>query len=120
MTGYKGLTPPFDQWLFTPAINLDKATNKVLTFDSQVNGYSSTTSKLEVYVLSAADTKAVIAQLNPTLATAPESGYSGWVASGNLDLSSYSGVVYIGFRYYATTDSNYATWCIDNVKFNVQ
>lgn len=120
MTGYKGLTPPFDQWLFTPAINLDKATNKVLTFDSQVNGYSSTTSKLEVYVLSAADAKAVIAQLNPTLATAPESGYSGWVASGNLDLSSYSGVVYIGFRYYATTDSNYATWCIDNVKFNVQ
>ena len=118
MTGYLGKTPPFDQWLFTPAIDLSKCTSKVLTFDSQVNGYGSTTSKLEVYVLSAADANAKIAKLNPTLATAPASGYSGWVASGNLDMSSYSGIIYIGFRYYAESEANYATWCIDNVKLN--
>lgn len=52
--------------------------------------------------------------------TAPASGYSEWVESGNLDLSSYSGVVYIGFRYNAAQDANYATWCVDNIKLNVK
>lgn len=118
MTGFKG-TAPFDQWLFTPGIDLSKATNKVLTFDTQVNGYGSTTSKLEVYVLNAANATAQLGKLNPTLAVAPASGYSDWVASGNIDLSAYSGVVYVGFRYNATADANYATWCVDNVKFNV-
>ncbi len=118
MTGYKG-TAPFDQWLLTPAIDMSKVTDKTLTFDTQVNGYGSTTSVLEVYVLSSNDVAtATKTKLNPTLAVAPESGYSSWVASGNLDLSAQSGTVYIGFRYYATEDANYATWCVDNVKLN--
>ena len=119
MTGYKG-TAPFDQWLLTPAINIAQCSSKVLTFETQVNGYGSTTSSLEVYVLNDADpAKATVKdKLNATLATAPASGYSSWVASGNLDLSKYTGNIYIGFRYYATQDANYATWCVDNVKLN--
>ena len=118
MTGYKG-TPPFDSWLITPGIDMAKCADKVLTFDTQVNGYGSTTSRLEVYVLTSADpATANKTQLNPTLATAPSSGYSDWVSSGNLDLSSYTGVIYIGFRYTATQDANYATWCVDNVRLN--
>lgn len=119
MTGYKG-TAPFDQWLFTPAIDMSKATDKVLSFITQVNGYGSTTSKFEVYVMSAADANAQVAKLNPTIATAPASGYSTWAESGSLDLSSYTGIIYIGFRYSATADANYATWCVDNVKVNVK
>lgn len=115
MTGYKG-TAPFDSWLITPALNVSGMAEKVLSFDTQVNGYGSTTSVFEVYVMSSADpTTATLTKLNPTIATAPASGYSDWVKSGNLDLSSFSGVVYIGFRYSATTDDNYATWCVDNV-----
>ena len=120
MTGYKG-TAPFDQWLFTPAIDMSKATDKCLSFTTQVNGYGSTTSKLEVYVLTSTDVAtAVKTQLNPTLATAPASGYSSWAESGVIDLSSFTGTVYIGFRYVATQDDNYATWCVDNVKVNVK
>ena len=119
MTGYKG-TAPFDQWLFTPAVDMAKATDKVLSFVTQVNGYGSKTSKLEVYVLTAADPTSSKTQLTPTLATAPDSGYSSWVESGSIDLSSYSGIIYIGFRYVATEDANYATWCVDNVKVNVK
>ena len=120
MTGYNG-TAPFDQWLITPAIDMNAATDKVLSFVTEVNGYGSTTSVFEVYVLTSTDlATATKNKLNPTLATAPESGYSDWVNSGELDLSSFSGVVYIGFRYYATADSNYATWCLDNVKVNVK
>lgn len=120
MTGYKG-TAPFDQWLISPAVDMAKVANKTLAFRTQVNGYGSTTSSLEVYVLDGPDPKtAKKTKLNPALATAPASGYSPWMESGNLDLASFSGVVYIAFRYAATEDANYATWCVDNVMLNAQ
>lgn len=115
MTGYKG-TAPFDQWLITPAIDITAATEKELTFDTEVNGYGSKTSVFEVYVLTSAEVAtAQKTKLDPTIAKAPASGYSDWVNSGKLDLSAFSGTIYIGFRYYATEDANYATWCLDNV-----
>lgn len=118
MTGYKG-TAPFDQWLITPAVDMSKVTDKTLTFDNQVNGYGSTTTVFEVYVMTTADpATATLTKLSPALATAPASGYSSFVNSGKLNLSSFSGTIYIGFRYKATQDANYATWCVDNIKLN--
>lgn len=115
MTGYKG-TAPFESWLITPAINASQLAEKVMSFETQVNGYGSTTTKLEVYVMTSADpTTASKTKLNPTLAVAPASGYSSWVKSGSLSLADFSGVVYIGFCYSASADANYATWCVDNV-----
>ena len=120
MTGYKG-TAPFESWLITPALDIKKAARKILTFRTQVNGYGSTTSKFEVYVMSTSDpATATKVKLNPTIATAPASGYSSWAESGELDLSQFDGTYYIGFLYNATTDANYATWCLDDVKFNVE
>ncbi|MDE5929603.1 MAG: choice-of-anchor J domain-containing protein [Muribaculaceae bacterium] len=116
MSGYNGQAP-FDQWLISPAVDMSKVSDKTLSFDSQVNGYGSTTTRLEVYVLSSADpATATKTQLSPALPTAPASGYSSWVNSGAMSLSGQNGVVYIGFRYVATQDSNFATWCVDNVK----
>lgn len=118
MTGYKGTQPPFDAWLITPALNVKDATNNIFSFITQVNGYGNTTSVFEVYALTSNDlATATKTKLNPTIATAPASGYSSWVESGNLDLSSYGDIVYVGFRFYATQDANYATWCVDDVKF---
>lgn len=115
MTGYKG-TAPFDQWLLSPAVDMSKVDGKTLTFRTQVNGYSSTTTAFEVYVLTSNDlATAQKTQLKPSLPTAPASGYSDWVQSGTLDLKDFTGVVYIAFRYAATQDANYATWCVDNV-----
>lgn len=120
MTGYKG-TAPFDSWLISPAIDMSKVSDKNLTFETQVNGYGSTTSKFEVYVLMSPDpANANRTQLNPTIATAPASGYSPWVKSGNLNLSEFSGTIYIAFRYHATADANFATWCVTNVKLNAE
>ncbi len=119
MTGYKGTQPPFDQWLVSPAIDMDKVGNKTLSFQSQVNGYGSTTSTFGVYVLTADDVvSGTQSQLNATIATAPASGYSGFVPSGDIDLSAYSGTIYIGFRYFASPDAKYATWCIDDIMLN--
>ena len=119
ITGFKG-NGPFDQWLISPPIIIDQLLDKTLTFDTQVNAYGSTQSALNVFVLTAADpTTAKTTQLSPNLAIAPASGYSDWVNSGKLDLSAFSGIIYIGFEYTSPVADNYATWCVDNVKLNV-
>ena len=123
MTGYKGTQPPYDAWLITPCLDIKNAATKTLSFRSQVNGYGSTTSVLEVYVLDSNDpTQATVkAKLNPILPVAPEAGYSYWTSSGDVDLSQWAdGNYYIGFRYYATDDVDYATWCVDDVKFGIK
>ena len=120
MTGYKGTQPPFDAWLISPAIDIQKAKSKILNFCSQVNGYGNKTTVFEVYILNSLNPAeaTVKEKLNPVIATAPASGYSGWVESGDIDLSQWAdGSYYIGFRFYATQDANYATWCVDNVTF---
>ena len=119
MTGYRGTNPPFDAWLVSPALAISKAQHKNLSFRTQVNGYGNKTTIFEVYVMSSNDpTTATLVKLNPTIATAPASGYSDWAQSGELDLSQFDGTYFIGFRFYATQDANYATWCVDDVKFN--
>lgn len=121
MTGYKG-TAPFDSWLVSPGLDMAAMTDKVLSFQSQVNGYGSKTTTLKVFALTDADPdKATKTELTGfKLAEAPSSGYSGFVASGEIDLSKFSGVIYIGFQYAATQDANYATWCIDDVYAGVK
>lgn len=118
MTGYKG-TAPFDAWLISPAVDLDKCADKTLSFKTQVNGYGSTKTEFKVFVLNSNDPKtATLAELPATFATAPESGYSSWVESGSIDLSALAGEIYIGFNYTATEDTNYSTWCVTDVRLN--
>lgn len=113
-TAYKGTKGPWDSWLISPAIDLDKSPKKTLEFITQA-AYTSTTSTMEVYVLTSNDPNtATKTQLKVTLPEIPASGYSAWVAS-NVDLSLFSGVVYIGWRYYGTDASASSTYCIDNV-----
>ena len=124
MTGYKGNNPPFDAWLITPCLDIENAASKILTFRTQVAGYGSTTSKFEVYILNSKkpDQATVKVKLNPAIAT-PTGGspvYSDWKESGDVDLSQWAdGSYYIGFRFYATADENYATWCVDDVTFGI-
>lgn len=118
MTGYKG-TAPFEAWFISPALNVKDAEKKTVSFRTQVNGYGATTTEFKVYVLNGTNpTTATKTELNTTLAVAPESGYSEWAESGEIDLSSYGDLVYVGFCYSATTDANYATWCVDDFLFN--
>ena len=124
MTGYKGMQPPFDAWLITPALDFENDADKVLSFRTQVNAYGSTTSMLEVYLLDSRNpaTATLKVKLDPVLATPPvQAVYSDWTESGDIDLSQWNdGVYYIGFRYYASEDVNYATWCVDDVKFCIE
>lgn len=117
-TAYKGTDPEdgkgYDSWLITPAIDADKLAEKAMHFQSQA-AYSGDCA-LEVYVMTDNDpTTATLTKLNANIAEPPASGYSGFVASGNIDLSAFSGIIYIGFRYTAKTSSASRTYCIDDV-----
>lgn len=124
VTGYRGTQPPYDIWLITPALDIEHAAHPSFSFRTEVNLYRGTTSKFEVYILNDRDPNlaTVKTQLSPTLAVAPgATGWSSWTNSGDVDLSQWAdGIYYIGFRYNAATDANYATWCLDEFKFGVQ
>lgn len=120
VTGFNGLEPPFEAWLITPPLDIEHAENPILTFRTQVKAYNSTTTVFEVYLLNNIDpTQAtIIERLDPVLATAVPTGYSDWAESGDVDLSRWADGVYcIGFCYKSPMANNYATWCLDDVKF---
>ncbi len=120
ITGYKGTKPPYEAWLISPAIDIKKAKSRILSFKSQV-GYQGA-DKFEVYIFNGQKpfSGSVTDKINCALATAPSSGYSGFVESGDIDLSKYAdGTYYIGFRYTAGSQSSYQTWCIDDFSFGV-
>jgi len=94
---------------------MNGVTNKVLTFTTAA-GYAGS-GTVEVYVLSSNDpTTAQRTKLQAKVATPPGSGFTAFEPSGDVSLSSFSGVVYIGFRFYAPTSSSYATMQLDDIK----
>lgn len=116
ITDYKGTsTDGYESWLITPPLNFDAMAKKVLSFQSQA-AYTGT-DKLEVFVMTTADpSTATLSALECHIAEPPATGYSGFEASGEISLESFSGVGYIGFRYTAPAGaSGYRTYCIDNV-----
>ena len=116
MTGYKG-NAPFDSWLISQPVDAAKMTAKTLSFDTQVNGYGSTTTTFKVFVLDGPDpATANRTELTATMPEAPASGYSPWTNSGTISLAAQSGVFYIGWQYAATQDANYATYGITNIE----
>lgn len=113
-TAYKGTSGPWEEWLVSPGVDLSKSPKKSLEFECQA-AYRSATSNLEVYAMTSQDPRtAQLTKLNVTLPDIPASGYSSWVKS-NVDLSSFSGVIYIGWKYSGTSADGSSTYCIDNV-----
>lgn len=91
---------PYENWLVSPAFDLDRAKEKTLSFSSQAGNAAD--SSLEVYVMKHKNPQAgEPVKLECVIAQAPASGYSSWTKSGTIDLSGFSGTVYIGFRYYS-------------------
>lgn len=122
VSGYQG-NPPFNIWFISPALDVDAATEKVFSFRTQVNGYGSTTTEMKVYVLTNSDPTIgtpVDVTAEAQWPTPPSSGYSSWQESGDISLANFSGTIYIGFCYEATSDANYATWGLDDFRFGIE
>ncbi|MBD5194468.1 MAG: hypothetical protein HDS84_01585 [Bacteroidales bacterium] len=119
VSAYKGTVTggPYENWLITPAIDLAKITEKTLEFRTQA-AYQAENSTLEVFVMTTDNpSTSESTKLNANIASAPASGYSSWVESGKLDLSGFSGTIYIGWRYYSAHggQDGSTTYCIDDV-----
>lgn len=108
---------PYENWLITPAFKVEDLEQKTLEFITQAS-YQAENSTLEVYVMTTNNPKtSTNTKLDAKIATAPASGYSSWLNSGLLDLSGFSGTIYIGWRYYSEHGGNggSTTYCVDNV-----
>lgn len=118
-SAHKGGESDYEYWLITPAIDMDKATNKVMNFET-AKAYWQSTSSLEVYVLDNLDlASANLEKLSPKLAQEGDADHT-FIASGDVDLSAQSGIKYIGFKYVAKGgESNSTTFRVDNFKFGV-
>lgn len=102
-------------WMVTPLIDLSKP--KKLSFESATSFWVH--DGLEVLFSSDFNgsnaTTATWTKLNAILA-GQSSGDNNWVASGDIDLSGFSGKGYIAFKYSGNSTSNTSTYRIDNVK----
>ena len=102
--------------LITPAINLDSP--KVLNFESAKAFYNH--DGLTVWISTDFDgdvEAATWTQLNCNLAGSGSADHD-WVGSDDVDLSSFSGVGHIGFKYEGNNVSATTSYRIDNVEIS--
>jgi hypothetical protein len=115
-------------WLVTKGIDLGSNTTKTLTFGT--SGGFANGATLKVLVSSnftgtgnpwATGVTWTDITAGATLCTIPSSGYfSGFTPSGNVSLNSYSGTIYIAFKYEGadptgTGSDKTTTWQVDNI-----
>lgn len=111
-----------ESWLVSPKMNFDEAES--LSFESKIGFWVH--DGLKVFISTDFDgcnvtdatwtelTSAIIA--NSSNSPDGVGGYANdFVNSGNVDISSYSGIGYIGFQYIGDDNDNTTTYQIDNV-----
>ncbi|MFV0483936.1 MAG: choice-of-anchor J domain-containing protein [Bacteroidales bacterium] len=118
MSANKGGGGAYETWMISPALNLDAVANKTISFKS-LTGYANG-AQLKLFVLDSNDpTTATKTELTYAVAPDTEGGYaSEFTESGAVNLSSYSGDVYVGFQYVGE-DGQTTTFQVDDFKFAV-
>lgn len=115
-TAFQDNSPAMETWLITPPINLDSGP-KTLTFESAQAFWVH--DGLQVFLSTDFDGENVAAatwtELSCTLAGSSQDNYD-WVDSGPVDLSAFSGIGYIAFRYEGAGGSQTTTYRIDNLR----
>jgi hypothetical protein len=100
-----------EDWLISPPMNFDLYEGEMLEFWTATN-YDGPTLEIKVSnEYSGGDpNSAEWDDLSATLST----GSWEWTSSGQIDLSAYTGIVYVAFKYTSTT-SGAATWEVEDV-----
>ncbi len=120
MNPYQSGEPSNIGWLITPQINLAGLTNKFVLFETQYNYWAAGT-KLEVFTSTDYDgTNLATATWNALTGARivqQADGTNKWVSSGAVSLESFTGNVYIGFKYTGGGSINQTTaYRVDNFK----
>ncbi|MDX9695350.1 MAG: DUF5689 domain-containing protein [Bacteroidales bacterium] len=116
-TAFGSTSAIMESWLVTPGVTL--TTPKKLNFETATGYYKH--AGLTVWVSTNFDGNsanlftATWTQINPTIAAGPADGYSSFVGSGDVDLSAYSGTIYVLFKYTGNNTTQTTTFQLDNV-----
>jgi len=123
MSSYGSASTGADQaWLITPGINMDNTVAEVLSFDVNIGYWThdgltvkiSTDYDQTVEGIATATWTDVTADF--TIPSTPSDTYGTFTSAGNLDVSAYSGTMYVAFVYDGDADaSQTTTYQIDNV-----
>lgn len=111
-------------WLITPGINMNAQSGEVLTFTtaSRDTYFDAGHTPLEVFVSTnfngstSGISSATWTKLNPTLTTKATAGTYEEISSGDINLSSYSGTLYIAFKYSGGGETEDTPIQLDNIK----
>lgn len=108
---------PLEMWFVSPAINLDSNTDEELSFGTKTGFNNGAALSVLISTDFTGDvTTATWQTLNATLANGPSSGFQfDFTESGAIDLSSFSGDVYIAFKYLGGDGDVTTTFQIDNL-----
>lgn len=121
VTAFNLAAGDYESWFVSTALNVTGAKNKNVTFDVAY-GYWNDNTTLEVYVMTdSLPSKGNPVKLTATLPT-KENVEFGFYNSGLIDLSKYSGKIYIGFKYVAKVadDKKAATFRVENFRFSYE
>ncbi|MCF6213292.1 MAG: DUF5689 domain-containing protein [Flavobacteriaceae bacterium] len=105
-------------WMITPPIDMDTHTSEVLTFETAQHHFDQAT--LEVFISNDFDgTEAGIAtatwvDAGATIATGTDSWYN-FIPSGNIDLSGYTGNIYVAFKFTGNDSNASGGFFVDNI-----
>lgn len=113
------LTTEYEYWLITPPLDVSAASSKNFSFKT-AKAFWTATSSLNVYILRCVDGVTTRTQVTSAYIVKQTDTDHLFYSSGNIDLSAYTGVVYVGFQYIALGgSSNSTTFRVDDVMFNV-
>ena len=120
MNGFSSGNQANEDWLISPAINLNNLTNALFTFETSTRyaGPALTVWVSTNYDGSSAPNTATWTQITTANFPVWTSGsFTSWTSSGAIDVSSYVGNsnFRIAFKYLSTTAAA-ASWEVDNVK----
>jgi len=111
MSGYDGGAFDNEDWFISPAFNLDNYVGEVFTFETAMN-YDGPA--LEFLISSDYSSGDPTTATWDAIAFTPSAGGWAWEASGNIDLSTYTGTVHLAYKFTSTTAGS-ATWEVDNI-----
>ncbi len=109
MSGYNGTYETYTSWMISPALDIDGASNKKVSFKT-AKAYWSATTQFKVYLLNGTDpATAMKIELTDAVLASEADANNAWVESGEIDLSAYSGYKYIAFYYHGEGSTGSST-----------
>ncbi|MFZ5939245.1 MAG: DUF5689 domain-containing protein, partial [Bacteroidota bacterium] len=117
INGYSGGAQDNGDLLISPVINLDGSSNNEFSFLSYKN-YTGPDMIVQISTdfTGVYDKAGVLAATWTPLNVTISAGAAAWTESGSIDLSAYSGDVYIAFSYVSSAADGAAEWRVDNFK----